>query len=102
MQAVILLPIILIQVVIHFMVFGAARLVGNTHLSRKTWIQLVMLDCYANTLIGGHHKETISARMGRLLHTDRCVLCKWTCKLLDLIDENHCLKAHQNKEGDIK
>lgn len=102
MQAIIFLPVVLFQVVIHFLIYGVAKLFHKTTLVRKTWIQLVMLDCYANTLIGGSHKETISARMGRLLHTDRCVLCKWTCKLLDLIDENHCLKAHQNKEGDIK
>lgn len=93
MLVILFAPLILFQVALLFVVLGFAKLFKRTSLARHTWMQLVMLDRYANTLLGGSARETISARMGRLLSKDRCVLCKWTCKFLDLFEKDHCLKS---------
>lgn len=53
---------------------------------------LIGFDQFANTLIGGSPDETISSRFGRAVVEDRCLVCKWVCAVLHLIDENHCLK----------
>ena len=49
-------------------------------------------DQLMNAATGGSEDETISSRAGRLLKEGRgwaCVLCK----LLDVLDKNHCKKS---------
>lgn len=54
---------------------------------------LVSIDQFINVIFGGDPDMTISGRWGKLVHLDKCVLCKWACKLLDLVDKDHCRKA---------
>jgi len=97
--SVICFPFILLMVAFHFIQLFFATLFRMKRSRNKIWKQLYAIDVYANSLLGGHHKETISSRMGHLLHTDRCVFCKWTCKLLDLIDKDHCKKSMRDRDS---
>ena len=54
---------------------------------------LISIDQLFNTILGGNPDETISSRMGRHLLKKNCKLCKIICKLLNLIDKNHCIDA---------
>lgn len=69
----------------------------------KGWFKEVVLavDKLGNALLGGDHRETISARMGRKLSRDNsnCVVCHWVCQALNLIDPNHCHEAYQRVKG---
>jgi citrate lyase alpha subunit len=64
------------------------------------WNVLIALDQLINTLAGGHPDETISSRAGKSVTRGRgwipCVLCK----LLNLIDPNHCIKNIETDEGE--
>ena len=68
-------------------------------LSRYFWNILIWLDQGANTLIGGDPDETLSSRMGKHIQKNRCLLCKWICKILHMIDPNHCAKSIEADEG---
>lgn len=97
MTRIILLPLVLLMVGLHFIEYFILHLFCKPHCAREVWVQLVAIDRYANTLLGGSAKETISARMGRMVHADKCVLCKITCRLLDIFDKNHCKKATEDE-----
>jgi len=58
----------------------------------------VALDQLANALTGGDEDETISSRLGKDKVRGRKVACV-LCKLLDLIDPNHCEKAIERDRG---
>lgn len=48
-------------------------------------------DIMANTILGGR-VETMSSRMGRaVLQRRQCVLCRLTCRLLDVFWPGHCV-----------
>lgn len=64
---------------------------------RYAWNVLISLDQLANTLLGGYPDETLSSRMGK--RVDSCKICKLMCKLLDLIDKDHCKKSIERDEG---
>jgi hypothetical protein len=58
-----------------------------TYLARF-WLAL---DILLNTIMGGD-VETMSSRMGRAIMQGRkCVLCRVTCRLLDVFWPGHCV-----------
>lgn len=61
---------------------------------------LIAIDQLLNALFFGHPDETISSRAGKSVARGRgwipCVLCK----LLNMIDRNHCIKNIENDEGE--
>jgi hypothetical protein len=58
-----------------------------TYLARF-WLAL---DILLNVILGGD-VETMSSRMGRaILQGRRCVLCRFTCRLLDVFWPGHCV-----------
>lgn len=57
----------------------------------QAWRILVVLDMLLNVLLLGRI-ETLSDRMGRHVLNGRCRGCKAFCRLLDLIDKDHCTK----------
>lgn len=69
------------------------------------WIknQAISLDQSVNSFFGGDPDETISSRMGKVLHESECVLCKIVphavCAFLNLFDPNHCIKSIDPTEG---
>lgn len=67
---------------------------------RYVWNLLISIDQLANTIIGGYPDETISSRMGKRVAKGDCKLCNVLCKLLNLIDENHCKKSIEEDEGE--
>lgn len=63
------------------------------------WIKarLYALDIWINyRILGGDDDETISSRLGRTM--PNCMLCRWTCAVLDLVDRDHCHKAAVNEQ----
>lgn len=91
--AILLSPFLVLCALLHFITLGLSLLLRAKGLEDRAMVHLVALDHYANSLLGGHHLETISSRMGKLLHTDKCILCKWTCRFLDFFDKDHCIKS---------
>lgn len=61
---------------------------------------LIGIDQLVNAILGGDPDETISSRIGKHLikHPD-CPICNYLCKLLNLIDPNHCQDAIEHDEG---
>lgn len=88
-----ILPFVLALGASHFVILFLVRLLGWKRAEVSTWKHLIALDVYANTLLGGDHRETISSRLGR--HPE-CKACKFVCKILDLFDKDHCQKASEN------
>lgn len=66
-------------------------------IKRYIWNILIAIDQLLNALLGGDPDETLSSRLGKYQH--RCVICRWICKLLDLIDYRHCQDAIEKDEG---
>ena len=64
------------------------------------WRILLSIDQFFNTLTGGDEDETISSRIGKNVEakTD-CWICRILCKLLNLIDPNHCMDSIERDEG---
>jgi len=66
-------------------------------IKRYLWNVLIGLDQLLNAVLGGDPDETISSRMGKQTH--RCRLCRWVCRLLGKIDNDHCLKSIEPDRG---
>lgn len=67
---------------------------------RYIWNILISIDQLANTLLGGFPDETISSRMGKHIRDKKdCPVCRFLCKLLDVIDPGHCQKSIEEDEG---
>lgn len=72
----------------------------NKKTSSYTVRVLLSIDQFFNTLTGGDEDETISSRIGKKVETkENCWFCTITCKLLQLIDKNHCQNAIERDEG---
>lgn len=71
------------------------------NMKRYIWNLLIAIDQLANTLLGGFPDETISSRMGKQIarKEDKCFLCKYICRFLDIFDKNHCAKSIEKDEG---
>lgn len=61
----------------------------------SNWLRL--LSQAANTLAGGDPRMTLSARMGHDILGDKCRLCGFVCRLLDLFETDHCDRAWANE-----
>lgn len=64
-------------------------------MKRYLWNILVSIDQFFNTLFGGDPDETMSSRMGK--HVDP--FCNFVCKLLNLIQKDHCVRSIEVDEG---
>ena len=60
---------------------------------------LISIDQLINTILGGCPDETISSRMGKHVVKKDNFICNIICKLLNLIDENHCVKSIEYDRG---
>ncbi len=54
---------------------------------------LISLDQLGNTLAFGSPDETISSRAGRCAKKGGNRPCYWLCRLLHLVDKDHCEKS---------
>jgi hypothetical protein len=63
------------------------------------WNILISLDQFLNTLAFGDPDETISSRVGKHLAKHDCPFCNFMCKLLNLIQKDHCVKSIEQDEG---
>jgi len=63
------------------------------------WNILISIDQVINTILGGDPDETISSRMGKYAERGRGWFPKTICKLLHLIDNNHCQNSIERDEG---
>lgn len=68
-------------------------------IKKYLWNILVSIDQLINTLLGGDPDETMSSRMGKHLAKHNCPFCNFMCKILNLIDKNHCVKTIEVDEG---
>lgn len=57
---------------------------------------LISVDQLVNTIFGGHPDETISSRMGK--RVDDCKFCYFICRILHVIDPDHCKKSIEHVE----
>ncbi len=57
---------------------------------------LISIDQFVNTVLGGYPDETLSSRMGK---HQNCLICRFVCKLLDIVDKDHCKKSIEHDEG---
>lgn len=69
-------------------------------MKRYVWNLLISIDQLANALLGGYPDETLSSRMGKRVIKKKCKVCKMICRLLDLIDKDHCYKSIEKDEGE--
>lgn len=69
------------------------------NLKKYFWNNLIAIDQRVNVLFGGDPDETISSRMGKAIERNECLVCRWICKLLDIIDPGHCNKSIEIDEG---
>lgn len=63
------------------------------------WNLAVGFDQFLNTLLGGSPDETLSSRAGKAQLKGKkwgCVLCR----LLDIVDKDHCKNNIEIDEGD--
>ena len=63
---------------------------------RYFWFLFIAIDQLINTILGGYPDETLSSRMGKRPH---CPVCRFVCRLLDIIDKDHCQKSIEWDEG---
>jgi hypothetical protein len=87
----ILLPIVIFMAVLHFIEYLIFHYLSLHHFKHKTYAQLIALDRYANGLLGGDSRETVSSRLGK--KKSQCRFCNLVCKVLDWFDEGHCDKS---------
>lgn len=66
---------------------------------KYVWNILISVDQFFNAIIGGSPDETISSRMGKHLAKRDCMMCNFLCRLLNLVDKNHCVKSIERDEG---
>lgn len=60
----------------------------------------ISIDQLCNTILGGDPDETMSSRMGKhLAKHDKCPVCNFLCKLLNMIQKDHCIKSIEVDEG---
>ncbi len=62
------------------------------------WNFLISIDQFVNTLLGGNLDETISSRMGKQIRDGKCFGCYVICRILHVLDPNHCQKSIEDDE----
>lgn len=63
------------------------------------WNILIALDQLANTLLLGDPDETMSSRMGKSISENKCIMCKFICKVLNFFESDHCVKSIEPNVG---
>lgn len=77
------------------------------------WNLLLAIDQLANVLFSpllnlmvrqggalyGDPDETISSVSGKNFRDGTCLGCTWLCRLLHLVDRNHCERSIETDEG---
>lgn len=80
---------------------------------RYIWNILILFDQAVNVIFGpllnmilrpkkskfGDPDETLSSVMGKNVQDNECVGCKLICKLLHLIDKDHCVNNVERDRG---
>jgi hypothetical protein len=75
-----------------------SKLSFGDRMKRYIWNILISVDQLFNTLLAGDPDETLSSRMGkRARKGDKFAKC--FCKVLDIVDKNHCEKSIEYDEG---
>jgi hypothetical protein len=59
---------------------------------------LIAADCATNAALGGSPYETLSSRLGKA--RQRCRACYWICRMLHLMDPDHCQDSIRPSAGD--
>jgi len=60
---------------------------------------LISIDQLFNTILGGFPDETMSSRMGKHLAKKDSPISNFVCKILNLIQKDHCQKSIEEDEG---
>lgn len=60
---------------------------------------LIAVDQFFNTVLGGDPDETISSRLGKHVAKKDSRFANLICKMLNLIDPNHCIKSIEKDRG---
>lgn len=61
---------------------------------------LISIDQLCNTILGGDPDETMSSRMGKhLANHVKCPVCTLLCRMLNIIQKDHCVKSIEKDEG---
>jgi len=68
-------------------------------MKRYIWNLLISIDQLCNTILGGFPDETMSSRMGKHLAKKDSLISNIVCKLLNLIQKDHCVKSIEEDEG---
>lgn len=63
------------------------------------WNVLISFDQFCNTLLGGDPDETISSRSGKYARRGRGWFPCQLCRLLNLLDKDHCIRSIEDDEG---
>jgi hypothetical protein len=74
--------------------FGVDEMIG-----KYIFNILISIDQLCNTILGGDPDETMSSRMGKHLAKHDCPFCNFMCRILNLIQKDHCIKAIESDEG---
>lgn len=69
-------------------------------MTRYIWNVLIWIDQGFNTLLAGDPDETLSSRMGKYVKRRRGFIPCVICKMLDLIDKNHCIENIEADRGE--
>jgi len=82
------------------MVFSLCFLLFNDkEINKYIYKNFLSVDQRLNALFFGNEDETISSRMGKhLVKKDSRISC-FICKLLNLIDKNHCIESIEEDEN---
>ena len=82
------------------MVFSLCFLIfRNNDINKYIYRNFLSIDQRLNTLFFGDEDETISSRMGKsVVRHDNWLSC-FICKILNLIDKNHCIKSIEYDEN---
>lgn len=59
---------------------------------------LIIPDLALNAITGGSPFETVSSRAGKYVRTGKGWFPCKLCKLLNLFDQNHCIRSIQEEE----
>lgn len=64
------------------------------------WNVLISVDQLANTLCGGDPDETISSRTGKYVRRGRGWFPCHLCKLLNVLQKEHCIRSIEEDRGE--
>jgi hypothetical protein len=68
-------------------------------MKKYLWNLFVACDCLCNAILGGDPEETMSSRMGKYVANKSGWFPCQICKLLNLIQKDHCVKAIELDRG---